>query len=145
MLIIIDTLQMIRRSAVDNSYANDYADLTALKRLADQNRIAILLIHHLRKQKDDDPFNRISGTTGLSGAVDTSFTLVEERRGSGRATLSCIGRDIEYRELGLRRNESSIWELVSDSREHPELLLLDIVFLVSDFMKGKSEYHGTPT
>lgn len=143
-LIIIDTLQMIRRPAMDNSYANDYADLTALKRLADQNRIAILLIHHLRKQKDDDPFNRISGTTGLSGAVDTSFTLVEERRGSGRATLSCIGRDIEYRELGLRRNESNVWELVSDSREHPELLLPDIVFLVSDFMKDKSEYHGTP-
>ncbi|CFX15045.1 P-loop containing nucleoside triphosphate hydrolase [Syntrophomonas zehnderi OL-4] len=145
MLIIIDTLQMIRRPAADNSYANDYADLTALKRLADKHRIAILLIHHLRKQKDDDPFNRISGTTGLSGAVDTSFTLVEERRGSGRATLSCIGRDIEYRELELRRNENNIWELVSDSREHPELLLPDIVFLVSDFMKDKSEYHGTPT
>lgn len=69
-LIIIDTLQMIRRPALDNSYANDYADLTALKKLADKHRIAILLIHHLRKQKDDDHFNRISSTTGLSGAVD---------------------------------------------------------------------------
>lgn len=143
-LIIIDTLQMIRRPAMDNSYASDYADLTALKKLADKNGIAILLIHHLRKQKDDDPFNRISGTTGLSGAVDASFTLVEERRGSGKATLSCIGRDIEYRELGLRRNENNVWELVSDSRECPEILLPDIVFLVSEFMKDKTEYSGTP-
>lgn len=62
-----------------------------------------------------DPFNRISGTTGLSGAVDSSFTLVEEKRGSGKATLSCIGRDIEYREMELKRNENNIWELLSGS------------------------------
>ena len=92
-LIIIDTLQMIRSQSGDNSYANDYAELSTLKKLADKNKIAILLIHHLRKQNDSDPFNRISGTTGLSGAVDGSFTLVEEHRGSGRAKLSCIGRD----------------------------------------------------
>ena len=84
-LIIIDTLQMIRKPTFDNSYANDYADLSVLKKLADENELAILLIHHLRKQKDDDPFNRISGTTGLSGAVDTSFTLIEEKRGSQNA------------------------------------------------------------
>ena len=143
-LIIIDTLQMVRRPGIDLSYANDYADLTILKKLADRHGIAILLIHHLRKQKDADPFNRISGTTGLSGAVDGSFTLVEEKRGSGRATLTCIGRDIEYRELELRRNESNIWELVSDSRENPDLLLPDIILLVSDFMRDKAEYHGTP-
>lgn len=76
--------------------------------------------------------------------MDASFTLVEERRGSGKATLSCIGRDIEYRELGLRRNENNVWELVSDSRECPEILLPDIVFLVSEFMKDKTEYSGTP-
>ncbi|MDD4699398.1 MAG: AAA family ATPase [Oscillospiraceae bacterium] len=144
-LIIIDTLQMIRRPAPDNSYANDYADLSALKKLADKNQIAILLIHHLRKQKDDDPFNRISGTTGLSGAVDTSFTLVEEKRGSGKATLSCIGRDIEYREIELERNENNVWELVSDSKDNPDLLLPDIVLFISDFMNDRKEYQGSPT
>ncbi len=143
-LIIIDTLQMIRRPTMDNSYANDYTDLTSLKRIADKNEITILLIHHLRKQKDDDPFNRISGTTGLSGAVDASFTLVEKHRGSGKATLSCIGRDIEYREIALQRNENNVWELVADSRECPEMLLPDIVVLVFDFMKNKTEYSGTP-
>ncbi len=98
-LIIIDTLQMIRGTNCDNTYANDYRDLSTLKQLADAHGIAILLIHHLRKEKADDVFNRISGTTAISGAVDSSFTLVEEQRGSGRARLSCIGRDIEYREL----------------------------------------------
>ena len=48
--------------------------------------------------------------------MDSSFTLVKDKRGSGKATLSCIGRDIEYRELTLERNAENVWELVSDSR-----------------------------
>ena len=103
-LIIIDTLQMVR-PIHDATYANDYRDLSVLKRLADKHGIAILLIHHLRKEKAEDVFHRISGTTAISGAVDSSFTLVEEKRGSGRARLTCVGRDIEYRELELRRGE----------------------------------------
>ena len=95
-LVIIDTLQMVR-PVRDATYANDYRDLSALKQIADAHGIAILLIHHLRKESADDVFNRISGTTAISGAVDSSFTLVEEKRGSGRAKLSCVGRDIEYR------------------------------------------------
>lgn len=55
-LIIIDTLQMIRGSSNDNSYANDYSDLTTLKKLADEFGIAILLIHHLRKENDLNRF-----------------------------------------------------------------------------------------
>ncbi len=145
MLVIIDTLQMVRRAVFDTSYANDYRELTALKKLADSHTIAILLIHHLRKENDSDTFNRISGTTALQGAVDSSFTLVEDKRGSGKARLSCIGRDIEYRELELGRNGENVWELISDSCEHPELLKDSIIFLLSDFMKDKTVFTGTPT
>ena len=45
-LVIIDTLQMIRGAGYDNTYANDYRDLSALKRIADTHGIAILLIEH---------------------------------------------------------------------------------------------------
>ena len=144
-LIIIDTLQMIRGANYDNTYANDYRDLSALKRLADAHGIAILLIHHLRKEYADDVFSRISGTTAISGAVDSSFTLVEDRRGSGKAKLSCIGRDIEYRELALERNSENVWELVSDSRTQPELLGGQIVVLISELMRDYDEFIGTPT
>ena len=143
-LVIIDTLQMIR-PIHDATYANDYRDLSVLKRLADKHDIAILLIHHLRKETADDVFSRISGTTAISGAVDSSFTLVEERRGSGRAKLSCIGRDIEYRELTLERNGENVWELVSDSRTQPELLGDRIVYLLSELMRDRTEFIGTPT
>ena len=145
-LIVIDTLQRIRTAGNDaNPYASDYRDIGVLKALADKHRIAILLVHHLRKMNDDDPMNMISGTTGLSGAVDSSFTLVEDKRGSGKATLSCIGRDIEYRELTLERNAENVWELVSDSRTQPELLGGQIVILLSELMRDRAEFIGTPT
>ena len=143
-LVIIDTLQMVR-PIHDATYANDYRDLSVLKRLADKHGIAILLIHHLRKESADDVFNRISGSTAISGAVDSSFTLVEEKRGSGRARLTCIGRDIEYRELTLERNGENVWELVSDSRTQPELLGDRIVYLLSELLGDRSEFIGTPT
>ena len=144
-LIVIDTLQMIRGAGYDNTYANDYRDLSALKRITDAHGIAILLIHHLRKELADDVFSRISGTTAISGAVDSSFTLIEDKRGSGKATLSCIGRDIEYRELTLERNAENVWELVSDSRTQPELLGGQIVILLSELMRDRAEFIGTPT
>ena len=152
-LVIIDTLQMIRpvHDATyallerRTHYANDYRDLSVLKRLADKRGIAILLIHHLRKEKAEDVFHRISGTTAISGAVDSSFTLVEEKRGSGRARLTCVGRDIDYRELELRWGEDNVWELVSDSREQPEGVEIGMVSLLSDLLKEQSEWIGTPT
>ena len=143
-LVIIDTLQMVR-PIHDTTYANDYRDLSVLKRLADRLGLAILLIHHLRKEKAEDVFHRISGTTAISGAVDSSFTLVEERRGSGRAKLTCIGRDIEYREVELERNADNVWELLSDSRTQPERLEEHIVSLLSEFLKSQGEFIGTPT
>lgn len=144
-LVIIDTLQMIRGTNYENTYANDYRDLSVLKRLADAHGIAVLLVHHLRKETADDVFNRISGTTAISGAVDSSFTLVEEQRGSGRARLNCIGRDIEYRELELRRNTDNVWEVTADSYTQPLLLGERIVFLLSEFLSGRECWIGTPT
>lgn len=112
-------MQVKQGTTYDNTYANGYRDLSALKRLADAHGIASLLIHHLRKEKAADVFNRISGTTAISGAADSSFTLVGEQRGSGRARLSCIGRDIEYRELEPRRNGDNVWEVTPDSWSGP--------------------------
>jgi len=144
-LVIIDTLQMVRTVSYETSYANDYRELNALKKVADQHGVAILLIHHLRKEIDADVFNRISGTTALQGAVDSSFTMQEKQRGSGKALLSCVGRDIAYRELELKRNEENVWEVISDSNEQPNLLRDNIIFLLVDFMKDKLEFTETPT
>lgn len=70
---------------------------------------------------------------------------MEEQRGSGRARLSCIGRDIEYRELELRRNADNVWEVTADSYQRPELLGDRIIFLISELLYDCSEFIGTPT
>ena len=145
-LIVIDTLQRIRPAGNDaNPYASDYRDIGVLKALADKHRIAILLVHHLRKMNDDDPMNMISGTTGLSGATDSNFVLRKSKRRENTATLYCTGRDIEYRELTLERNGENVWELVSDSRTQPELLGGQIAILLSELMRDRAEFIGTPT
>ncbi len=51
-------------------YGNDYDDISAIKQIADERDISIILVHHLRKLKDgDDPFNEVSGSTGIIGAA----------------------------------------------------------------------------
>ena len=116
-LVVIDTLQRVRGSGDSgNPYANDYRDIGALKALADKHRIAILLVHHIRKLKSDDPMDMISGTNGISGATDTNFVLMKTSRSKSTATLYCTGRDIEYRELNLEfGSETHFWNLLSDN------------------------------
>ena len=95
-LVVLDTLQKVRCvSGSGMSYSSDYEDAGALKALADRNGICLLVIHHLRKMADDDPFNRLSGTNGLTGAADGTLILMRNRRQDGTATLYATGRDIE--------------------------------------------------
>lgn len=101
-LVIIDTLQKVRMVAGANaSYGNDYQDAAALKELADRCNVCLLVIHHLRKMPDEDPFNRLSGTNGLTGAADGTIILIRQKRQEGTALLTATGRDIEDRELTL--------------------------------------------
>ena len=139
-LVIIDTLQMIRGTNYDNTYANDYRDLSALKRIADAHGIAILLIHHLRKELADDVFSRISGTTAISGATDSNFVLRKSKRRENTATLYCTGRDIPYRELALEFDgEDHGWKLLSDDCEQTEQPSERILFLLSELLRRQPE------
>lgn len=122
-LIVIDTLQKIRDvGGGKDIYGKDYSDVGALKRFADAHNIALVLIHHLRKAGDDgDPFARISGTNGISGAADTMLVLAKERRSDDTATLSITGRDVEMQDLVLKFNKSTcLWENLGDADDFAE-------------------------
>lgn len=143
-LVAIDTFQIIRASNTDTSYANDYDDVRQMKQLADELEISILLVHHLRKQGDSDPLNKISGTTGISGAMDAIFVLDKSKRNADMATLVCTGRDIEYREMEMKLSkENCVWTLVSDSLENPQLILPDEMVSLTQFMKTQKSFNGT--
>ena len=144
-LVVIDTFQMVRSSG-EPSYGGDYEELQKLKRIADAQRISILLVHHLRKQNDRDPVNKLSGTTGISGAVDAIFVLDKDERRQNAAKLICTGRDIEYRELELRfSKDTCIWELLSDSLDAPENLMPQEMVKLLAFMQVTVFFCGTNT
>jgi len=122
-LVVIDTLQRVRSTGNDsNLYANDYQDIGLLKKLADSRHIAILLIHHLRKLHDDDPMNMISGSTGLSGAADSTFVLQKSSRLANIASLHCTGRDIPDRTLKLEFGEDTSGSCLKTAKLAAQLL-----------------------
>ena len=143
-LVVMDTLQRVRSAGGDsNLYANDYQDVGLLKQLADKQHIAILLIHHLRKLHDDDPMNMISGSTGLSGAADSTFVLQKSSRLANIASLHCTGRDIPDRTLKLEFGEEDhVWKLLEDSKTcstTSKISMLQIEILLSELLQKESE------
>lgn len=125
-LVIIDTLQKVREAEGDTySYARDYDIIAELKAFADRTGICLILVHHTRKQKSDDNFDRISGTNGLLGAADGAFIMYKNKRSDGDATIEVSGRDQPDKKFMLSRNKETLcWELKGerspDYNEPPE-------------------------
>lgn len=139
-IVVIDTLQKVRNES-ESSYSSDYKELSVLKSLADKLGIAIVLVHHTRKCSDSDPFNMISGSTGLSGCVDGSMVLIESKRGSRKAKLHCVGRDIENQEINVVF-ENSRWKVSDDIKNvKPNYFS----FAVHDFMVTQKTFKGSAT
>ena len=121
-LIVIDTLQKVRRSTGKsvNAYEADYKDVGALQRFASERNICIVLVHHLRKLKDEnDPFSQISGTNGILGAADTALVMNRTRRSDDTTNLAVTGRDVESFELALQIDKALCrWQNLGDAETH---------------------------
>ena len=145
-LIVIDTLQKVRLSDGNGGmYANDYKEAGALKKLADKYGICILLIHHLRKQTASDPFDQISGSTGLMGVADTSWVM-QRKRMSQTASILVTGRDMDNKTLRLHE-ENCVWIL--DEEESTEQIVAKAVpsylWKVADYIDRVGIWQGTAT
>ena len=96
-LVIIDTLKRIRpktNGSKKQQYDADYDDLTRIHSLtSDYPMILFVIIGHTRKMAAEDIYDTISGTQGLSGAVDT-LAVFAGMRGVGKAKLYVDGRDV---------------------------------------------------
>ena len=101
-VVIIDTLQKIRELGSEKAgYAGDYNAMTRLKGIADRFGVTLLAIHHTRKAKSNDPFQMVSGTTGLMGCADNTFVMLKDNRAENRTKLFGTGRDIRDKEFSL--------------------------------------------
>lgn len=156
-LIVIDTFQRIRDAANEkSSYANDYDEINKIKAVADKNKIAILLVHHLRKMPDSDPFNMVSGSTGIIGAFDSLYVLEKDSRTDSKARLHVTGRDIEDMQIILEFDRAeSVWRFVSflnDSEKKDDKFISTLIAFLADhkdftgtateLLSGLQEYDG---
>jgi hypothetical protein len=93
-LIIVDTLAKVRAPGNPKAspYQNDHDALAGLQALAEQFGVGVIVNHHDRKMAADDVFDTVSGTLGLTGAVDTIMVLTKRAEGTA---LHIRGRDIE--------------------------------------------------
>jgi predicted ATP-dependent serine protease len=116
--VIIDTLAKVRppQNGKGNPYAEDYQHVGLLKSLADEHGIAVLLVHHKRKAKGLDPIEDVSGTTGLTGAVDTVL-LLDKKRGEEDGTLLVTGREVEEEVFALKFTDCK-WEICGSASEY---------------------------
>ena len=140
-LVVLDTLQKVRCVGGSGlSYGSDYEDAGTLKALADRNGICLLVVHHLRKMADDDPFNRLSGTNGLAGAADGTLILMRGKRQDGAATLYATGRDIEDVEEELEFADCR-WSRAAP----PGQMQLTLVVNALQKLLAEGEFRGTAT
>jgi len=112
-LVVIDTLQKVEPDMGEDArrgggaYSGNYTMMARYKNWADEHNCAVLMIHHDRKQQagegNGDPFTRISGTRGLTGAADTLWFL-EKQRESREGTLHITGRDVAEQALSMMKS-----------------------------------------
>ena len=118
-MVIIDVLERFRPPTPRgvSVYQYDYRTIASIREVAERHDVAIVLIHHTNKLQDaPDVFNRISGTQGLTGAVDTMMLLERKDRMQPEATLSIDGREVEAQELTLKYDpDTGEWELLGDA------------------------------
>ena len=148
-LLFIDTLQMVRNnvSAKVNAYAQDYKDLSSLKKIADNHGICIFLVHHTRKDRDSSNiFNDITGSSGIMGVADTVMILRKEDRFGDTAALCITGRDLEEKKLKMRMSGVR-WEITEElsADDLRREQIPDFVYDVADFLFEHSKFQGTVT
>lgn len=140
-VVVIDTLQKVRHRAGDVGYNADYEDLGRLKEYADERGIAILLLHHTRKAEAGTEYDRISGTSGITGVADTMMVLTR----TGEDTKLLVkGREFEEREFDLAFNGGD-WQLADEAtlRERAVRALPEGTRRVIDLMGICDGWTGT--
>ena len=114
-LCILDTLAGVRPIRTREGYIEDYESLATLHRLASERSLAILVLHHTRKMKADDPIDTISGTLGVAGCADTALIIARTAQGT---TLYVRGRDIEEAEHAVSFDKHSCrWTILGNASE----------------------------
>ena len=144
-LVIVDTLITVREmNSRGSAYADDYATMTAFKRIAEQYGITMLIVHHTRKQEAGDIMDMISGTTGIMGCADGAMVLERPLRRVPKGSISMTGRDFQDAKISLTQNpETMCWEFVGYTDEMPEEQQDPILSAIAMLLEQQNPWVGT--
>lgn len=115
-LVAIDTLQKVRpqSSGKRGAYEVDVEDLGRLQTLFRDRRVALLIVHHARKDSTNDDFlASVSGTYGITGSADT-IIVIRRKRIEAFGQIYVTGRDVEDAELSVRF-DGLLWSSAPES------------------------------
>lgn len=126
-LVAIDTLQKVRpqSSGRRGAYEVDVEDLGRLQDLFRDRRVALLIVHHARKEAANDDFvASVSGTYGVTGSADT-IVVVRRKRLELFGQIYVTGRDVEDAEIPVKF-EDQLWSLAPESLAAASLERLEV-------------------
>ena len=92
-LVVLDTFTALVKTGSKSGsdvFRSQYAEVSRLRKLAEELRTAIIVVHHMRKGISDSAIESVAGTGGIAAAVDTLWQL--KRKPEGEATLDVVGR-----------------------------------------------------
>ena len=147
-LVIVDVLAQFRggRANTESQYEADYVAVKGLQEIAGDLQIGIIIVHHVRKGAGEtDPFEKVSGTLGLTGAADTTIVL---DRDSAGCTLYCRGRDIQEYERAVTFDKFDCrWiaqgDVANVRRTDERAAILDVLQDADDVMTVKDIQTAT--
>ena len=142
-LVVIDTLAKVRAASRSNHvYENDYKTLAPLTAIANKYRLCILIVTHNRKGKsENDALEQVSGSLGLTGAVDGAL-VIDGIRTDKQYKLSLIGRDIPNDdELAIARESNGEWRILGSASQvfvsEERKAILDLLYMHPNGLKPK--------
>ena len=91
-----------RGETSNGGYQGSTQNLSKWSRLALEQRIGIMGVHHIRKSGDDDWMNRFIGSQGIT-ATATTLMMIDSQRGSEDGVLHVTSRDAGDQDLTLKR------------------------------------------
>lgn len=146
-LVIVDTLGKARGlTSSKYNYSEDYAMASSFKSVATRFSVAVLLIHHTRKQEAPDIMNMISGTNGLFGCADGGMVLMRPDRQKAEAVLCVSGKDFPDTTLKLYQDKSTMRWQVYEKDERVQCESIDLIIpAVLELMKETKDWEGTAT
>jgi biotin operon repressor len=102
-VVVLDTLTALLKGGGkrDNDvFRSQYAEVSRIRKIAENHKTAIVLVHHTRKGVSEGIVEAVAGTGGIAAAADTLWQL--KRKPEGEATLEVVGREVEEKTFALQ-------------------------------------------